>query len=99
MLRVISGERKRWKWPFTIQQFVRGASILNTWSDMNQQQRESVAVYVGRALRVIHELPYYSNAFAEKAKDLDKAWADWDTFLKQQHMKCYKNHKAEKVLF
>lgn len=64
---------------------------------MSAEQKIALAEYVGRALKVIHQLPYYYESHAERSKDLEVAWGDWDTYLKELHMKCYKRHKKEKV--
>eukprot|EP01126_Amoeba_proteus_P056894 TRINITY_DN7208_c0_g1_i1.p1 TRINITY_DN7208_c0_g1~~TRINITY_DN7208_c0_g1_i1.p1 ORF type:complete len:429 (+),score=85.51 TRINITY_DN7208_c0_g1_i1:43-1287(+) len=91
------GGERRWKWPFTIQKFVRGQALKQVWNDLSQQERIHVASYLGEALRIIHQTSHVSENISEFSES-SRNWTNFEDFLKMMRLRCIKRFKKEHVL-
>lgn len=84
-------EDKHWRWPWTIQRYMRGHSLEQLWSNMKEMQRVEAARYIGTSLRIIHDIYPEGTKFLQ----YNEPWGSFHDYIDFQYKNALLKEKKE----
>lgn len=75
-------------WPYIVMSRLRGTYLANVWQTMEDENRQSIAVSLGKTLSSQHALPL------DKLSGLER---DWSTFIEGRMQNCQAHHREKGV--